>query len=288
MKNLFFETYPYSFPTKKLPRISLLVFLAIFIIVYIFRPFNVNFSEHKFNYLTLCIIQAATGGFSFFLYFNIFNFFSRKWRLKNDWNLFKETVTVFFAASFMGIGAFLIRNIIYDNPYNFSLKYFIEEIFHAWLIGGVFYLFYTVVNYYRFSNLEIKETKLANEAHHKVRTDIVNTVPIKTHVKSDKFDLDLNKFLIAKADGNYVEIYSENKDEIDKNLVRLSLKDLEKQLKPHKFITRTHRTFLVNTKKVANVSGNASGYELEFDKLDFLVPVSRGNIKNFDLTMNQK
>ena len=140
MKNVFLKPYPYIFTYKKLPQISFIFFIIVFLIVYLFRPFDVNFSEHNFNYLTVCIIQAFSASLNFFIFFNLFNLISRKLRLNSEWSIYKETITIFFALTFKGIGGFLIRNIIYNNPRNISLRYFVEEILHAWLVGSVIFV----------------------------------------------------------------------------------------------------------------------------------------------------
>jgi DNA-binding LytR/AlgR family response regulator len=104
---------------------------------------------------------------------------------------------------------------------------------------------------------------------------------IKTQVKSDDFKLDLNSFLFAKADGNYVELYlKENK--ANKVIKRITLKELESTLRPYPNILKTHRSYLVNLLHLQKVVGNAQGYTLRLNNYDEKIPVSRNMIKEFD------
>ncbi len=42
-----------------------------------------------------------------------------------------------------------------------------------------------------------------------------------------------------------------------------------------KKVIRCHKSYIVNLNKVNRISGNAKGYKLQIDELDFLIPVSR-------------
>lgn len=287
MKNLVFKPYPYQYTFERLPQITLLIFTVDFLFLFIFRPFNVNYSEHRFNYLSQTLIQSSMAALVILIHLSLFNVFFRKWKSDSEWKLYKEVLLILGACFYLGIKAFFIRELIYDNPNNFSLNYFYEEITHSFLVGGVFFGIYTFVNYYRLSILNKKEALTISKDLGKDRLESSEVIHIETHVKNDSFDLDLDQFILARADGNYVEFYIKNSTGIDKKLVRLSLKDLEDQLKSHRFIIRTHRTFVVNSRKIKKVSGNALGYAIDFDDVDFQVPVSRGKIKEFNLVINQ-
>jgi len=287
MRNLIFAPYPYQYTFNRLPQISLLVFIVGFLFVYIFRPFNVYFPEHKFNYLYISLIQSSTSSLIFFTYFSLFNLFSGKNKLGAGWCLYKEILLVLFWCMFSGTRAFFIRELIYNNPNNFSWRYLFEEISHSFLIIGGFIGIYTIINYSRHTLLNKKEALTFRNnlsRNYSELPESFKVIHIEAKVKKDNFDLNLNRFVIAKADGNYVEFYMENSKGIDKKIVRLSLKNLDDQLKSYKFIIRTHRTFIVNTRKIRKVSGNALGYVLHFDQIDFQIPVARGKIKEFNLT----
>jgi hypothetical protein len=86
-----------------------------------------------------------------------------------------------------------------------------------------------------------------------------------------------------KAEGNYVEVIHCNPDESPKNeLIRISLKDTEKQLIDQKLnLPKCHRSYLVNTERIARVEGNAQGLTLHLDRGELTVPVSRSCVNKF-------
>ncbi|GAB5552851.1 MAG: LytTR family DNA-binding domain-containing protein [Saprospiraceae bacterium] len=77
---------------------------------------------------------------------------------------------------------------------------------------------------------------------------------------------------------NYVEVYFQSEDKLKKELIRNSLQKIEAQLSLDQFV-RCHRSYIVNLKKVNQVSGNAQGYKLHLDKHELVVPVSRSKNK---------
>jgi DNA-binding LytR/AlgR family response regulator len=60
----------------------------------------------------------------------------------------------------------------------------------------------------------------------------------------------------------------------------------EKLCSGHDFF-RCHRTYIVNTSKIADVSGNAQGLKLEIEKTEFKIPVSRSQIPEFKKLMEK-
>ena len=84
---------------------------------------------------------------------------------------------------------------------------------------------------------------------------------------------DSDLFYIESAD-NYSNIVFLERNKQKKTLIRNSLKQIEDQLK-HPYIIRSHRSFLVNLSKVKSISGNSQGYQLCFDEIPEMVPVSR-------------
>lgn len=95
---------------------------------------------------------------------------------------------------------------------------------------------------------------------------------IETQSKDESFDVSLDSFLYAESSGNYVIVR-----EIDeqKKIYRLSLSDFEQQLSMADEILRCHRSYVVNTSLVSDLTGNAQGLKLWFDHTVEAVPVSR-------------
>ncbi|AVR44589.1 LytTR family transcriptional regulator [Christiangramia fulva] len=277
------QPYTYYYNQKDLPLETLIVFTFFFFFTYLFEPFNVNSSEHVFNFFFICSIHGLVAAFLFFIYFSINNLRPEE----EKWNLGKEITHLIFLLLLVGFGNYLIRPIIYNNPDNISIFYLWEEILHTWLVGILLILFIIPLNFIRlYKSNSKKAAKLgASPFEHTITS---KTFRIHTQTQIDTFDLNVEKLMFAKAEGNYVEFVLEGEDlQLTKEVKRISLKELEDQLKNCSWIVKTHRSYLLNLNKIEKISGNAQGYSILLNNTDIQIPVSRSNLKKFNVVYNQ-
>lgn len=105
-----------------------------------------------------------------------------------------------------------------------------------------------------------------------------NIVRIKTNTQED-FTVNLNQIFYIEAEDNYCHVtYNNNKDQVQKKLLRLSLKDLEQQLKTQTFV-RTHRSFVINLQKDWQLMGKSKNYHFKNNLLDIDIPLARSKEK---------
>lgn len=91
-------------------------------------------------------------------------------------------------------------------------------------------------------------------------------------------DVKTNKIICFEANDNYaVTYYINDKDEVKKSMERISLKKIEDMLLEigATSFERVHKSYLINTSFVDEVTGKAQAYKLKMLRLSFLVPVSR-------------
>ena len=93
--------------------------------------------------------------------------------------------------------------------------------------------------------------------------------------KSEMLALKLTDFLFAVSDNNYTTVFYLKNNKLENQLMRLSLKKLEYQLKAFDMIIRCHRSYIVNKTKIKKFRGNARSLNLELDGYDGTIPVSR-------------
>jgi LytTr DNA-binding domain len=242
---------------------------------YAFEPFNVEYSEHKMNYFWVSIIHSLTPAIVLYA----ISIVGKALKLEDKWNILKEAFLIFFFFLIVGLVQFLIRDIIYDNENNWSLHYLYEEIRNTFLVGT---LFVTILIPINFNRLNTKHRNNANTLNIAINdsSSVINQV--KSSVKIDDFKLEIDQFMFAKSEGNYLEIYL-NKQHQNKELIRITLKNLEALLKTYPNIIKTHRSYLVNSNYIEKINGNAQGYKLHIAK--YIIPVSRNMITNFNLRM---
>ena len=272
------EPYPYYYDNQK-PLIVLLMFISVFSFSfsYFFEPFSVNPGEHKMDSLWIQLIQAFMPFPIAYFYLCLVNK-----HLKSDvnWTLGKELLNLSILLLLIGIAGFLIRDLVYTNPDNWSLRYFWEEIRNTFLVGFLLLIIVLPVNlerliYKHTSSLE----KFPMNPTKEFNSDFVF---IKTTLPNENFKLMVDEFLFAKVESNYIEVFTSSFEGINRILIRMTLKELEDQLCAFPYIFKTHRSYLVNLHKITATSGNAQGYQLTLKKSSDTIPVSRSKIAKFN------
>jgi len=258
-------------------RILFIVFVLSFAFSYFFEPFEVNRTEHRFDYFWICIIHAILPILIAFVYFSILNF-----SIKDDlkWTLRKEAFHLTILLFLFGFGSFLIRDIVYDKPDNWELHYLIEEVTNTILVGFLLLLILLPLNIQRLQN-KYKASALTLDKSISKKSIPIGTLEILSTIPSENFTIDISKFIFAQVDANYIDIYIKSSTGIEKKMIRQSLKNLENQLKPFSLIFQTHRSYLANISYIKSVSGNAQGYLITLSNCELKIPVSRSKIEAF-------
>jgi len=277
--------YPFYFRGRSLLQFGLVIFLLALFFNYFFTPFNVNTSEHRMDYFWISFIHAFMPIVILFLMYP-YIYFSPS--LDERWTIGKDLVFLSVYLLLIGIGQFLIRDLIYDNPNNWSWGYFREEVGNTFLVGILLVGIIVSVNSNRLNARYIKEANFLEHSRRVFKTSNNDgIVPIETQVKMDRFDLEVDQFLYAKAEGNYLMLYMYNGNDLIQLLKRITIKEFEKQLGVIDQIVRTHRSYIVNLSFLEHVKGNAQGYQLTLQHADSPIPVSRNMIPAFEARLQQ-
>lgn len=277
------QMYLYDiYQLNKTAKMAGLLFLGTLAFLFFFKPFVVNEAELKYSYLFTCLVHALSPALIFIGYFKIAGYLKNE-DLLNDRQLTSyllfSLVGVF---SIIGVVSFLLRDLIYNNPDNWSLRYLWEEIRNTYLAGALFCSYFLFANYYFRSQENRKQEYNVQEIKENDIQAQPDVIFIKTHVRMDDFNFNPSIFLFARAEGNYIELTTRNGDGLKKELKRISLKQFESQISGIDKLIRCHRTYLVNIGQVNHVTGNSQGYLLSFQGTAEKIPVSRTNLGIFD------
>jgi len=271
--------YNWYYP-RKLKQIAGLLFLVSFLFLLLFRPFTVTESELKYSYLFTCFLHALSPALITFSYFNILIYFQKTNPDRNERPAVKWMISIAGMLLLVGLASFLLRDLIYTNPNNWSLRYLWEEIRNAYLAGTLFFSYFLFAgSYFHQQKAQLSVAVPAQEITIPANPEMIF---IKALVKIDDFSFNAADFLFARAEGNYVEITMQSANGLQKELKRISLKQLELQLAGYNGFMRCHRAYLINIQKVAHFSGNSQGYLVSFAEVEDKVPVSRINLEVFD------
>lgn len=88
-----------------------------------------------------------------------------------------------------------------------------------------------------------------------------------------------NAILYIESAGNYINIVYYEESNIQKKMLRSTIKQIEELLQPYVSFIRCHRAFIVNINQISNILGNAQGYKLVLHHTDSVIPVSRTYMK---------
>ncbi len=111
-------------------------------------------------------------------------------------------------------------------------------------------------------------------------------VPVTLHIvpettRSSPLSIPLDSFLFAVSDNNYSTVFFRHEGNLQRQLLRLSLKKLEDQLEEYPELVRCHRSYIVNTSAIRDVKGNARSLYLILEGVEESVPVSRAKAAEF-------
>ncbi len=106
------------------------------------------------------------------------------------------------------------------------------------------------------------------------------SISIALNSTDGKMELELpfSSLLFIRSADNYVEVVYSQGDQVQKKLIRSSLKGMADQLAAHPNIERCHRSYIVNLDAVTRWEGNAAGLRLHLQSTDETIPVSRSAI----------
>jgi DNA-binding LytR/AlgR family response regulator len=279
MLKFFIQPYPFYHQSKSLWRTTLLIFVIGFLFEYFLIPFQRTPEEHKFSYAIISLFHVGVAAIIYNIFFLVIGQFINE----DDWQVFKEIIAVAILLLLIGIGEWAIRDLIYDNPHNREFEILLEEVWHAYLSGSVIFALVLSINVNWLTSKHQQQAKTLDVPHQSQKMKVM----IKAQINSDNFELSTDQLICAKAEGNYVEFYCWQIEHIHKQVKRISLSSLNEQLVDVPYLVKTHRTYLVNLNYLKKITGNAQGYQLTLQHLDFQVPVSRSHLQKFNKQMSR-
>jgi hypothetical protein len=274
--------YPLRYRPENLAKSSIILFVSLFFFLLLFEPFGVYRPEQKFGYVVICGLHALSPSLIFFAYFQALNYFGKRRTEPGVWTSFQEYLQMAILFLLIGVASFLMRDLIYANPDNWSMRYLWEEIRNCYLAGVLFYLFLKFGAFYFMSKKSLSPVDAAPEAEKRSASTMASEIFIKTQVKQDDFSFVAGDLLFARAEGNYIELTLYRNGVVATELKRISLKQFELQIADFPSFFRCHRAYLVNLAQIKNVSGNSQGYFLSFQDATEKVPVSRAQLASFN------
>ena len=252
-------------PLQRYLTISFVIAFTVSFILMVFQPFGTSNFKHPNKHLIL-----AGYGIVIFITMAIFYFLSLHVVHKNKaerWNIVLETMDVFLATILSLLACYFYFLQIFNQP--FASNHFFYFLFNAAtvallpVIGCLGYLYFQWKDVRR-SSLE-KATE--NQSEHALKLILGNN-------KSDQVEVSSDEIILAQAQSNYVMLYVQKNEKVQRHILRSTLKQIKEQLDEHLFL-QAHRSYIINKSRIQSISGNKSKAQLQLDGFDKNIPISR-------------
>ena len=253
--------------------LSVSLFIALFMAG--FKPFGLQKSHMEYKHLFL----AGYGAVTFLvlvLFLRIIPPLFKSWFVEHLWTVKKHIVWLTLLVFTIGVGNY-VYTISLTEFFAWNWRSFLLFQFFTLVIGIIPVTVMTLadVNYNLKKNLAMAQS-LNREIHEQgPHTTIDRPVELSGKNKNEKLSLSPNQIFYVQSEGNYIRICYEEEGKVHKPMIRSTLSGIKEQLQEAPGIIQCHRTFLVNSDKIAEARGNAQGFSLRLHGTDETVPVSR-------------
>lgn len=245
----------------------------LFLFLYVFEPFGLGLIGDRLPGIAFGF-AAITLFAMLFLNVLIPQLFTRYFS-EQKWTVGREISHSLLNIWLIGLLNFFYFSYAFDEP--FALSHLVWFHFISLAVGLIPVSMLTLFReskHRRFYTENSNELSRKLEIQHQSDSKSAEIIHIQSQSLEEDIQIMSGQLLYLKAADNYVEVYSGG-EEINRNLVRNSLKEIENDLIHHSNIFRCHKSYIVNLDQVVRISGNAQGYKLHLTHTDDVIPVSR-------------
>ena len=251
--------------------------ICVFVFLYVFKPFSLaSFGDHVLQYTSAIGVFTFLGSFLMLFipplllpdYFN-----------EDKWTVGKNILFLLLATLFVGSLLWYCSTIYKDGKELpiVSLPLFLMYTFLVGAIPIFFSVYLNERNLRRNRRQKIKEIKKFKE-----KRILENKKSLKTEIiiysdnQKEKIVFNINDLVYVTSQGNYASFFLKLEDnKLKENILRVTLSKIEQELEPYTKVIRCHKSYIVNTNFMTDISGNARGYLLISNLLSIEIPVSR-------------
>jgi len=199
------------------------------------------------------------------------------------WNVWRELIWMITILCFIGIWLAVYEHLIQTR--RLSLFTILETVLKTLVIGIFPIVSMVLLNQIRLLKKNIRRANALNaRIDIKSRGDIEESdqvITILSDNKSENFQSRADDIIFFAADGNYVDVYYQTQQGVERTILRTTISRVASQLIKEDHFIRCHRSYIVNLRQILSVNGNASGLMLSFNNTEKTVPVARRNIIDF-------
>jgi hypothetical protein len=277
--NFLNQPYPEPLRTKRSWILILGISLIVFFVLALFQPFGLYYLESKSKLLYFSGYSLVTGA-ALIVYLQILPLLFPKVFSEKGWKVWKHIFWLLALVLTIGVGNMLYtsRLIVQININWYSVLVFEGFTFAVAIIP---ILLTVSLSYIRHLKRNLKAVDdISGAINIKVKKDeeAEESVFIEGNNRNEKIAVKPSEFYYAKSEGNYLQVFYSQNGEKRQDMIRLTLNNLIDIFEKYDFIMRCHRAFVVNTKEIKSVDGNAQGLRLKLKNVEGEVLVSRNYV----------
>ena len=268
---------PYYFISS--PKFNLLLSFGvgffIFLFLYSFRPFGISNSlNNKLLYtggfgLVTFIIQS--------LLFLIPPLLFKSYFSTKNWTVGKNILFLIVLVISISFGNYFYNSLIHvsKSKDSISVLTFFKYTFSISIFPIIIFTYISEKLYTFFRKKNI-------EKHTSYKSKSKNEITLLSDNKKDTIKINLDNLIYLTSKRNYVALILLKNNTVEEKIIRKTLTNIAIDLKNYRYFIKCHKSYIINTNYMKSISGNARGYYLNSDYLNYKIPVSR-SIKKEDL-----
>lgn len=260
---------------------SVVISSFIYLFLRLLEPFDLNLLESENR--EWIILGYAFNAFLllFIFYFSAPIVFGKLFS-EIKWNVWRELIWMITILCFIGIWLAIYEHLIQTR--RLSLFTIFETVLKTLVIGVLPISGMVLLNQIRLLKKNIRQANSLNARIDRIEMRVEKTdqeITIESDNKSENFQGNVDDILFLVADGNYVDVYYQTQQGVERTILRTTFTKVASQLLKEDHFIRCHRSYIVNLRQILSVNGNASGLMLSFNNTEKTVPVARRNIIDF-------
>lgn len=276
------QPFPGYVSTVRMVRFTLLAGFVVFLILFLFRPFNIDGPQNHFSIwhaLLYGLGTFVTATLNAYLLPVVFKDFFQEER----WNVGKELAIMVWQVISISFVNLAITSFLYAE--NFSLPGIFKFL---WITAAVGIFPVTLVILLKQQILYRRYAYKAAELESKLQQKAVVTEPLGTEPvqlpqtilftgdnQHESLQLALADIRFINAADNYIKVHYSEAGKAVQTVLRSTLKKAGSLLENYPQLFRCHRAYIVNLAAVSHISGNAQGFKLHLRDIPEPIPVSR-------------
>jgi ABC-type multidrug transport system fused ATPase/permease subunit len=265
--------------------------LVTFALILFLKPLNFATMELQERFIFASIISVVVA-FSIFIGVKILSVLVPKYVDEDQWTIGKEISLFVFVLLIITISITLVIFVIIISKNEAVLT--INKVFRVFLnttyiTFGISIVPVFVIILFEQYNHQKKQFRKAEQISsslqkklENLKTEVIqrNKLVFSSDNKDIELQIDASNVIFIQSEGNYVEVFYIKDNLLKKKTIRQRLKAIEDKM-PKEYFFRCHNRYIVNTKRITNVNGNARGLYIEVENSKTIIPVSRSKVKQF-------